>query len=62
MAYGEPETGGCECKSDEEGNLNEDDLIKILNAADINENNPSSLNEHESGLEQQQPEPTINGI
>jgi hypothetical protein len=58
MAYGEPETGGCECESDEEGNLNEDDLIKILSTADLNENN----NEHESGLEQQQPEPTINGL
>jgi hypothetical protein len=53
MAYGEPETGGCECESDDE-NVNEDDIIKILNAVDINENEP--------GVEQQQSEPTINGI
>jgi hypothetical protein len=51
MAYGEPETGGCECKSDDESNFNEDDIIKILNAADLNENEPG-----------QQSEPSINGI
>jgi hypothetical protein len=53
MAYGEPETGGCECESDDEGNFNENDLIKVLSNAgfDKKENEPG-----------QQSEPTINGI
>jgi hypothetical protein len=36
MAYGEPEpeTGGCECDSDDES-LNEDELINILKNSDL---------------------------
>jgi hypothetical protein len=63
MAYGEPETGGCEFKSDDESNFNEDDIIKILNAADFNEKDrPSALFEEHSHESREQSEPTINGV
>jgi hypothetical protein len=54
MAYGEPESGGCECESDDESNFNEDDLIKILSDAGFDEKDESRL--------ERSPDPTINGI
>jgi hypothetical protein len=64
MAYGEPQTGGCECESDDEGNFNEDDLIKVLSNAGFNEKDRPSVQfeEHNESRIERNPEPTINGI
>jgi hypothetical protein len=67
MAYGEPETGGCECESDGESNFNEDDLIKVLIDAGFNEKDESRIERFaerntESNSLHQTREPTINRI
>jgi hypothetical protein len=59
LAYGEPEVGDCECESEDEGNFNEDDLIKALSSAGFIEKENESRTTGDTG---EPSEPSINEI